>query len=249
MAARFTPDARTICLLETEPAFAQAIEDEDSLPQARRALSVPTVKVPNGAFDLNGVASRHGDNALLLVLDGALARDVQVLDRTTTQLFGPGDVIAAGRRDPESLNARVSFHSEPSCRVALLEGRFHAAARVWPGLATIVQQRLAAQGRRLAIQAAILALPRVESRVLAVLWHLADTFGKVQRDGVLVPLPLTHERLGRLVGAHWPTVTLALRRLGDAGDAVRVPEGWMLRAGSAEQLAVDDAIVVAAAVA
>ena len=58
------------------------------------------------------------------------------------------------------------------------------------------------------MQAAILALPRVESRVLAILWHLADVFGSVNADGVLVPLKLTHERLGRLVGAQRPTVTL-----------------------------------------
>jgi CRP-like cAMP-binding protein len=147
-------------------------------------------------------------------------------------------VLAAGLRDPESLNATVSFHAEDPGRVALLDGRFHAAARVWPALSSIVQQRLAAQSRRLAVQAAILALPRVENRVLAILWHLADVFGTVRPEGVLIPLQLTHERLGRLVGAQRPTVTLALRRLCDAGDAARVPEGWMLRQGSAEQLSV-----------
>ena len=246
MAARFTSDARTICLLDVDPAFAQGIPEQD-LPQARRALVVPTARVPSGQFDLAGVAARHGDSALLLILSGALARDVRVLDRTTTQLFGTGDVLAAGARDPDCLNASVSFHAEEPGRVALLNGRFHAAARVWPALSSLVQHRLANQSRRLAVQAAILALPRVESRVLAVLWHLADVFGSVGPDGVLVPLQLTHERLGRLVGAQRPTVTLALRRLGDAGDAVRVPDGWMLRTGSAEELTGEHALTPVAA--
>jgi CRP-like cAMP-binding protein len=239
MAARSTSDARTICLLEADPAFAQDIP-EDDLPRARRALVVPTAGIPSGRFDLAGVAARHGDTALLLVLSGALARDIRVLDRTTTQLFGPGDLIAAGTLGPECLNAVVTYHAEEPGRVALLNARFHAAARVWPSLTSIVQHRLANQSRRIAVQAAILALPRVESRVLAILWHLADVFGSVRPEGVLVPLQLTHERLGRLVGAQRPTVTLALRRLGEAGDAVRVSEGWMLRAGSAEQLAVEN---------
>jgi CRP-like cAMP-binding protein len=233
---RFASDARTICLLDADPAFVQDIP-EDDLPRARRALVASAASVPSGRFDLAGVAARHGDSALLLVLSGALARDVQVLDRTTTQLFGPGDVLAAGALGPECLNATVSFHAEQAGRVALLNDRFHAAARVWPSLTTIVQRRLANQSRRLAVQAAILALPRVESRVLAILWHLADVFGSVRSEGVLIPLQLTHERLGRLVGAQRPTVTLALRRLGEAGDAVRVPDGWLLRAGSADQLA------------
>jgi CRP-like cAMP-binding protein len=244
MAERFTTDARTICLLDADPAFAQDVPETD-LPQARRALVVPTAQVPGGRFDLAGVARRHGDRALLLVLSGALARDVQVLDRTTTQLFGPGDVLASDSDEGECLSCTVSFHAEQPARVALLNERFHAAARVWPALSGIVQKRLAAQSRRLAVQAAILALPRVESRVLAILWHLAETFGSVRPEGVLVPLPLTHERLGRLVGAQRPTVTLALRRLGEAGDASRVPEGWMLRAGSEAQLATEQPALVA----
>jgi CRP-like cAMP-binding protein len=245
MAARFTSDARTICLLDVDPAFAQDIQDAE-MPQARRALVVPTARVPSGRFDLKGVAARHGDSALLLVLTGAVARDVRVLDRTTTQLFGPGDVLAAERPHAECLSSQVGYHAEQPSRVALLDARFHAAARVWPALSTLVQQRLVAQSRRLAVQAAILALPRVESRVLAILWHLAEVFGSVRPEGVLVPLQLTHERLGRLVGAQRPTVTLALRRLGEAGDAVRVPDGWMLKSGSADQLTTEERVLVAA---
>ena len=246
MPARFTSEARAICLLDVDRAFAAAVPEQD-LPRARRALAVPAAAVPGGELDLATVAARHGDTALLLVLSGAIARDVLVLDRTTTQLFGPGDLIALGGPEPDSVNARVGFHGEEPGRVALIDGRFHAAARLWPELSVLVQQRLAAQSRRLAVQAAILALPRVENRVLAILWHLADVFGSVRSEGVLVPLQLTHERLGRLVGAQRPTVTLALRRLSDAGDAARVPDGWMLRAGSANQLAVDDRLAPVAA--
>lgn len=246
MPARFTSEARTICLLDVDPAFGEGVPDQD-VRQARRALAVPTAAVPSGDFDIAGVAARHGDTALLLVLTGAIARDVQVLDRITTQLFGPGDVLSTCDREPDSVHARVRFHAEEPARVALINGRFHSAARVWPELSSVVQQRLAAQSRRLAIQAAILALPRVESRVLAILWHLADVFGSVRSQGVLVPLQLTHERLGRLVGAQRPTVTLALRRLSDAGDAVRVSEGWMLRAGSDEQLSAERRLTPVAA--
>src|SRR5688572_27737851 len=141
MAARFTSEVSSVCLLDVDPGFADGISEQD-LPQARRALTVPTAAVPSGRFDFAGVAARHGDNALLLVLSGAIGRDVQVLDRMTSQLFGPGDVLATCGRAADSLNARVSFHAERPARVALLQGRFHAAARVWPSLSGLVQHRL-----------------------------------------------------------------------------------------------------------
>lgn len=50
-----------------------------------------------------------------------------------------------------------------------------------------------------------------------MLWQLATLYGKVRRDGVLVPMRLSHEALGRMVGARRPTVTLALTALGEQG--------------------------------
>jgi hypothetical protein len=50
-----------------------------------------------------------------------------------------------------------------------------------------------------------------------MLWQLATLYGKFRRDGVLVPMRLSHEALGRMVGARRPTVTLALTALGEQG--------------------------------
>ena len=88
------------------------------------------------------------------------------------------------------------------------------------------------------MHAAIAQLGRVDLRVLALLWHLADRWGTVTPDGVVLPLRLTHALLGRLVGAQRPTVTLALAQLGGAGDVSRREDGaFVLRPGSVEQLA------------
>lgn len=58
-----------------------------------------------------------------------------------------------------------------------------------------------------------------------MLWHLADRWGRVTPDGVIVPLKLTHEALGRLVGAQRPTVTLALGELVASGRVTRALTG------------------------
>jgi hypothetical protein len=52
----------------------------------------------------------------------------------------------------------------------------------------------------------------------------------VTPDGVVLRLPLTHQLLGRLIGARRPSVTSALQRLDRERLAVRTDDGgWLLR--------------------
>ncbi len=47
--------------------------------------------------------------------------------------------------------------------------------------------------------------------------------------GVVIPLRLSHQLIGQLVGAQRPTVTLALGKLGQRGDLERREDGtWFL---------------------
>ncbi|MBS1860679.1 MAG: winged helix-turn-helix domain-containing protein [Actinobacteria bacterium] len=62
-----------------------------------------------------------------------------------------------------------------------------------------------------------------------ILWHFADRWGRVRRDGVVVDLQLSHRTLGELVGARRPTVTSALGRLREAGRLAATEDGrWLL---------------------
>ncbi len=64
---------------------------------------------------------------------------------------------------------------------------------------------------------------------MLILWHLAERWGRVHPDGIVVPLPLFHQRLADLVGAHRPAVTTALGGLTDAGSLTRRENGnWVL---------------------
>ena len=77
---------------------------------------------------------------------------------------------------------------------------------------------------------AIAHVRHAESRLLLLLWHLAERWGRVTRDGVLLPMRLTHRTIGHLIGAQRPTVTLAVGQLVATG-AIRGPEaggGWLL---------------------
>jgi len=60
----------------------------------------------------------------------------------------------------------------------------------------------------------------------------------VTRDGVVVPLPLTHELIGQVVGARRPAVTTALGHLHAHGlVARRADGGWLLRGAPPQELA------------
>ena len=73
-------------------------------------------------------------------------------------------------------------------------------------------------------------LTRVDARLELLFWGLADRWGRVGPDGVVLELPLTHQVLGRLVGAQRPSVTTALSDLARRGVIERREDGaWILR--------------------
>jgi CRP/FNR family transcriptional regulator len=72
---------------------------------------------------------------------------------------------------------------------------------------------------------------------LLTLWHLAERWGRVGRDGIVVPLPLGHQRLADIVGAHRPSVTKAMGALADAGKVSRRDGGdWVLHGEPPDKL-------------
>jgi hypothetical protein len=80
----------------------------------------------------------------------------------------------------------------------------------------------------MAAQIAICQLPRVEDRVLAMMWLLAEAWGRVTSSGTVLPVALTHDVLGELIGARRSTVTLALKELAEEGALFRQDGEWLL---------------------
>jgi CRP-like cAMP-binding protein len=84
------------------------------------------------------------------------------------------------------------------------------------------------RSRNLAINMAIIHQARVNVRLLMLLWHLADRWGRVRSEGVVLPLHLTHSVLADLVAARRPTVTSALTELARLGLVIPLDRGWLL---------------------
>ena len=229
---------RLIRLLDHEPDFAAGVA-ADEVDAAHQHTIAPVFTLAPGAW--SPAKLRDGDAATgpfsVLVLSGLIARDIVLADRVATQLVGAGDAIPLSEWDDGSPPIESCWRVAVEAEVAVLDGRFLAAAQRWPWLAARLVERALRWADRAAALQAITQLGRVDVRLVALFWHLADRWGQMTVEGAVLPLRLTHETLGRLVGAQRPTVTLALRDLREQGALRRRGAGWLLAADSRELLA------------
>jgi CRP/FNR family transcriptional regulator, cyclic AMP receptor protein len=221
-----------VSLLDVDPDLAAGIPAEDQ-PLARRALARTVHRLPEEGFDAGALLRGEGAFGLLIV-EGAVVRVLDLGGRVCDGVLGPGDVIGAGGTDAQF---PATWKVLRAAAVVVLDARFTTAAQRWPSLAVNLHRRLLEQDHRTAVNAAIAQLPRVERRVVALLWQLAERFGRVTPFGVEIELSLTHEALGRLVGAQRPTVSLALADLAREGAVTRtVRRTWLLANDSRDLL-------------
>ena len=90
-------------------------------------------------------------------------------------------------------------------------------------------QRSVLRSRAAGFLRAVTHMTRVDDRLLVLMWFLAERWGRVRPEGVVVPLKLTHQLLAALVGAKRPSVTTALGELTAAGLLERRDDGsWLL---------------------
>ncbi len=114
-------------------------------------------------------------------------------------------------------------------RFALLDRRLSAELGRYPEIGAAIVDRVNERALRLALTQAISQLNRVDRRLLALFWHLAERWGRMTTDGVALPMTLSHRMLGQLVGARRPTVSTALSDLVREGELSRRDDGtWLL---------------------
>jgi CRP/FNR family transcriptional regulator, cyclic AMP receptor protein len=218
-------DGKRVRLLDVDSDIGLYLTAEER--SAADALTVPCVALDPGPLDVRALLERTVSFGAFVV-EGMLASHLRVGEQAGMRILGPGDVVSTDTVPASMLLVDSGCRVVAPSRLAMLGRDVLVGAHRWPRLIAGLHARAAAQIERVAVQLAICQLPRVEDRLLALLWLLAESWGRVTPNGTVLPLGLTHETLGALVGARRPTVTLALGELSDRGAVLRQGRTWLL---------------------
>jgi CRP/FNR family cyclic AMP-dependent transcriptional regulator len=219
-----------IRLLECDPDLGEHLKTEQ-FEQAREHALARVVHTSRGQWtprpeEFDGSASLG-----LMLTEGLLVRRVTVGQRTCAELLGPGDIVQPWLRvgPDDSIGSDVNWQVAQAVGFAVLDRDFFMRVMRWPEIPAAISRRVMLRVHWLAFHLAVCHLRRVDERVLLVLWHFADRWGRVTPRGVELDLPLTHRLLAAVVGAYRPSVTVAVRSLAEAGLVEHTSRGrWTL---------------------
>lgn len=220
----------TISLIDADPELGDLLGEHER-ERARREVLARVRRLPVGDWDVAAALEPEVHHRGFLVVDGLISREVEVMGRRCVELIGPADVMRPWRWDPGGSHVESEVHwavLEPT-RLAVLDHRVVIRMNPWPELGLELFSRGIRRAHALAVALAISHHQRVDERLLLTLWHLAERWGRVTSSGIVVPLPLPHQRLADLVGAHRPAVTTAMGELTRAGRISRRDDrSWVL---------------------
>jgi len=227
-----------ISIVDADPELGELL-DGPGRERARREALTGVRKLSPGQWKAIDALEPDCHHRGFLIIEGLLCREVEVLSRRCVELIGDADVLRpwAWDSDGSHVKAEVGWTVLEPTKLAVLDHRLVSRMAPWPQLGEELFSRGTRRAHSLAVALAISHHPRVEDRLMLTLWHLAERWGKVRPDGIAVPLPLSHERLANLVGAHRPTVTSAMGDLSRAGGVSRDDDGvWVLHGSPPSEL-------------
>ena len=219
-----------ISIVDADPDLGDLL-DAQGLEQARREALARVQSLSPGEWDAAAAQEPAEHHRGFLIIDGLLSRTVDVLGRRCVELVGHGDVMRPWQWDDvgSHVRAEIGWTVLEQTRLAVLDHALVLKIVPWPQLGLELFNRGTRRAHHLAVALAIAHHQRVEDRLLLTLWHLAERWGKVTPEGIVVPLPLGHQRLADIVGAHRPSVTTAMGALSKAGRVSRREDGdWVL---------------------
>lgn len=224
------PEGKSVChVLRDDPELADAVAPSHRERAIEECIAA-AVQLPRG--DWRGMQSDAlADGIGLLVLRGLLIRQVGVGGGFGAELLGDGDLLRPwpGEDASAALEHTTGWRVLEPTRVAVLDRRTAARFARYPDLTGRLVSRALERAWNLVVNMAIVQQARVHVRLHMLLWHLANRWGYVTPEGVVLPLRLTHSVLAELVAARRPTVSTMLTKLSEEELVVPQDRGWLLR--------------------
>ena len=227
-----------LSLLDADPDLGDVLEPAER-EKAHRGARARIARLSTGTWDASAEHAPASHHRGFMIVDGLLCREVEIMGRRCVELLGHGDVMRPWPWDPDGLHvhAEIGWQVLEPTRLAVLDAGLVSRVAPWPQIGVELYSRGIRRAHALAVALAIAHQPRVDDRLSLTLWHLAEHWGRVGPDGVVLHLPLPHQRLADLVGAHRPSVTTAMGDLARAGVLSRRDTGeWVLHGPPPDEL-------------
>jgi CRP/FNR family transcriptional regulator, cyclic AMP receptor protein len=224
-------------VLDRDPELGEWL-DGARLERARHDARAKARQISRGAWQDDHWPREVHRGFGLLILDGLIVRRVNLAGRDGAELLSRGDLLRPWQHEDATASVVRSsgWRVLERTDVAVLDIAFALRIKSYPEITSQLIARALRRARYFAVIMAIVHQPRVDRRLLMLLWHLADRCGRVGPGGVLVPMRLTHAILGDVVAARRPTVTAALASLEREGLVAQTEEGWLLAGPPVEGL-------------
>ena len=191
--------ARGVRLLVADPELAEDLAPEQ-VEQARRQVVLPCVELEAGPVSIDAlreVPGVEGDIFGFQVLSGSLISNLQMAGRRCARMICAGACVLTDGPVSEAIPASLAWEVLHPARLAIFDRRLLTVMHRWPKILGAILRRAAQQPREALMQQAISQLPRVEDRLLALFWAIADRQGVVRPDGIWVQMSVTHDTLAR----------------------------------------------------
>lgn len=230
--------SEVISIIDADPELGDLLAAPER-ERARREALTHLRRLSVGEWKVADAMEPDRHHRGFMVIDGLISREVDVLGRRCVELIGPGDVLRPWTWDEEGshVHAEVGWVVLEPSELAVLDHGLVLRINPWPQLGLELFSRGTRRAHSLAVTLAIAHHQRVDKRLLLTLWHLAERWGKVGPEGISIPLPLSHQRLADLIGAHRPAVTSAIGELTRSGAmSRRADRSWLLHGGPPSEL-------------
>ena len=224
-----TRPPKPVAVLEADPELGDRLGQIERA-RAERPSVASTLRRDAGVWDAAEDAEHGRDGLGLLVLEGTLFRRVGLRDRYAAELLGIGDILQPAAHDGEE--AMLPFEARwrilSPLRLAILDLDWMTRMAPFPAVTAEITRRVMVRSRRMAVMFVIAQHPRLTERLRLFFWELADRYGRVRSDGVVLDLDLTHEMVGHLIGSRRPSISKALSELEKHGYLRRESGKWLL---------------------
>jgi hypothetical protein len=221
----------SVRVLEVDPDLGGGL-DPQAFALAERELVASTFSVERGRWDAPATWAAAPPELGMLMLQGVLARDVRLGKRASLEILGSGDLVRAWPTDRHApaFTPELRFEALEPLSFAVLDSAFAVKAARWPSVLGQITGRVMGRASSASLRLLIHQVVRIDDRVLLSLWGLAERFGRVTPEGILVPVPINHTMMARFVGAQRPTVSQAVGELVRRGEVDRLEDGgWLLK--------------------